>query len=158
MKAETKTVATEKAKNVVKPEPVVEATPSTPPEAFVRAVQGPLEKFMEAARVEAVVGKPIQHGDSLAIPTAEIVNTMGFGMGTGQVTDEAKDEANAGGGSGGGAGGRILVRPVAVIVMSPAGVRVEPVVDVTKLALAAFTAAGFIGAMIWRMSRSRLAL
>jgi len=156
MAPEVKKVVTEKGKNNVKTEQEVKATPSTPPAALVKAMQGPLEKFMETARVEAVVGTPIQHGDSLAIPTAEVLNAMGFGMGAGRAKDE--DMANAGGGSGGGGGGRVLARPVAVIVMSPTGVRVEPVVDVTKLALAALTAGGFIGAMLWRMSRSRLAV
>ena len=150
---EIKTVVTEKAKNTVKTQQEVKATPPTQPDALVTAVQRPLEKFMEAARVEAVVGAPIKHGDSLVIPTAEVFNAMGFGMGAGQV----KDEDDTGRGGGGGGGGQALSRPVAVIVMSPTGVRVEPVVDVTKIALAAFTAAGFIGAMVWRMSRSRLA-
>jgi uncharacterized spore protein YtfJ len=150
---ELKTVVTEKSKNAVKTEQEVKATPPTQPDALVTAVQGPLEKFMEAARVEAVVGAPIKHGDSLVIPTAEVFNAMGFGIGSGQAQDE--DKANVGAGSGGGGGGQALARPVAVIIMSPTGVRVEPVVDVTKIGLAVFTAAGFIGAMLWRMSRSR---
>jgi len=149
-----KTVVTEKGKNTVKTEQEVKTTPPPQPDALVTAVQGPLEKFMEAARVEAVVGTPIKHGDSLVIPTAEVFNAMGFGMGAGQV----KDDDDSGRGGGGGGGGQALARPVAVIVMTPTGVRVEPVVDVTKIALAAFTAAGFIGAMLWRMSRSRPAL
>jgi uncharacterized spore protein YtfJ len=149
MTPELKTVVTEKAKNTVKTEQEVKAPP-TQPDALVTAVQGPLEKFMEAARVEAVVGAQIKYGDTLVIPTAEVFNAMGFGIGSGQV----KDEDNIGRGGGGGGGGQALARPVAVIVMSPAGVRVEPVVDVTKIALAAFTAAGFVAAMVWRMSRS----
>ena len=149
---ELKTIVTEKGKNTVKTEQDVKATPPAQPDALVTAVQGPLEKFMEAARVEAVVGAPIRHGDSLVIPTAEVFNAMGFGMGAGQVKDEDDDDAGRGGGGGG--GGRALARPVAVIVMSPTGVRIEPVVDVTKIGLAAFTAAGFIGALLWRMSRS----
>jgi uncharacterized spore protein YtfJ len=128
------------------------ATQFREPDPVVTAIRGPLEKFMEAARVEAVIGTPIQHSDSLVVPTAEVFNVMGFGMGAGQAKDE--DEANAGRGGGGGGGGHALARPVAVIVMTPTGMRVEPVVDVTKIALAAFTAAGFIGAMLWRMSRS----
>jgi hypothetical protein len=40
---------------------------------------------------------------------------------------------------------------VAAIVISPAGVRVEPIVDVTKIALAVFTTLGFMTAMIARM-------
>jgi hypothetical protein len=49
----------------------------------------------------------------------------------------------------------VFSRPVAVIIASPEGVRVEPVVDVTKIALAALTAAGFMVGMLLRMNRPR---
>jgi hypothetical protein len=42
---------------------------------------------------------------------------------------------------------------VAVIVASPSGVQVQPVIDVTKVALAALTAAGFMVGMMLRMLR-----
>jgi len=75
---------------------------------------------------------------------------IGFGMGGG------KDQgANVGGGGGGGGGGRAFARPVAAIVVTPNGVRVKPIVDVTKIALAALTAFGFMFAMVARMSRRR---
>jgi uncharacterized spore protein YtfJ len=61
-------------------------------------------------------------------------------------------------GNGGGGGGRILSRPVAVVIASPEGVRVEPVVDITKVALAGLTALGFMIGMMFRMSRRRHAL
>jgi hypothetical protein len=44
---------------------------------------------------------------------------------------------------------------VAVIVASPEGVRVQEVVDPTKIALAALTAAGFMIGMMARMMRPR---
>jgi hypothetical protein len=44
---------------------------------------------------------------------------------------------------------------VAVVIASPEGVRVEPVVDPTKIALAALTAAGFMLGMFFRMSNPR---
>jgi hypothetical protein len=40
---------------------------------------------------------------------------------------------------------------VAVIISSPEGVRVEPVVDVTKISLALFTTLGFMVGMYLRM-------
>jgi hypothetical protein len=40
-----------------------------------------------------------------------------------------------------------------VVINSPEGVRVEPVVDVTKIALAALTAAGFMIGMLFKMTR-----
>jgi uncharacterized spore protein YtfJ len=70
--------------------------------------------------------------------------------------EEADDDENAGGfgnGGGGGGGGRIFSRPVAVIVASPQGVEVKPVLDTTKIALAAVTAFGFMFSMMARMRR-----
>jgi uncharacterized spore protein YtfJ len=101
-----------------------------------------MDKFIAVASVEAVYGKPIQKGDTLIIPTAEVVSFMGFGMG-----DSGKQ--NVGGGGGG--GGQTHSRPVAIIIAGPEGIRVEPVVDVTKIALAMFTATGFMAATLMRM-------
>jgi uncharacterized spore protein YtfJ len=92
---------------------------------------------------------------------------MGFGVGSGRGTgysketdsdEEQSDEVSEGSGSGGGGGGRVLARPAAVIISTPEGVRVEPVVDVTKLGLAALTAAGFMVGMLLRMMNPRNAL
>lgn len=57
-------------------------------------------------------------------------------------------------GGGGGGGGGASGRPVAVISVSEEGVRVEPVVDVTKIALAFFTAFGSMFFMLARMQRA----
>jgi hypothetical protein len=46
-----------------------------------------------------------------------------------------------------------LSPPVAVIVASPRGVEVKPVVDVTKIVFAALTALGFVWASWKGMSR-----
>jgi uncharacterized spore protein YtfJ len=63
---------------------------------------------------------------------------------------EGIGEGGAGGGVG---GGRTLSRPVAVIIASPEGVRVEPIADRTKVIMAAITAAGFVASMLFRMTR-----
>jgi uncharacterized spore protein YtfJ len=120
-----------------------------------------MDKFLDAASVNAVYGAPIQSGDALIIPPAEVLSGMGFGLGAGVGNNAVKDESgqpmqNTGGGGGGGGGGRVLSRPVAVIIASPEGVRVEPVVDVTKVALAALTAGGFILGMLLRMLRGKV--
>jgi uncharacterized spore protein YtfJ len=113
-----------------------------------------LDSFHETADVERVFGKPIKVGDSLIIPAAEVVVGMGFGLGAGYgQPDEEEPELRLGGG-GGGAGGSTHSRPVAVIIASPEGVRVEPVFDLTKIALAGITAAGFMASMVMRMMRS----
>ena len=119
--------------------------------AAVDTIQTTMDKFLSAASVEAVYGPPIREGETIVIPTAEVLSVAGFGLGAGSGPQGPGDGENTGNGSGGGGGGRVLSRPVAAIVISPAGVRVEPVVDVTKIALAVFTTLGFMTAMMARM-------
>jgi uncharacterized spore protein YtfJ len=117
--------------------------------------QNVMEQFLAAADIEAVYGEPIEHEENLIIPAAEILSGMGFGFGGGGgYGPPAGDqkEASYGNGGGGGGGGRVLSRPVAVITSTPNGVEVKPVVDVTKIALAALTAWGFMIAAYFRMS------
>jgi len=143
------------------------------PALAVTAIQDTMEVFIETANVNNVYGEPTLHGDILIIPAAEVLAAIGFGAGYGGgsgsngLDDEANEEVNddngkasngSGGGGGGGGGGRTFARPVAVIIASPDGVRIEPVVDVTKIALAMFTAAGFMAAMVMRMLSPKHAL
>jgi uncharacterized spore protein YtfJ len=118
--------------------------------------QQALEKLFSSAGVEKVYGKPIKQGEVTVIPAAEVITGAGFGAGTGFGPQEG--ENTTGGGSGSGGGGRSFSRPVAVIVASPEGVRVEPVIDPTKILLGALTASGFILAMIGRMMNPRKAM
>lgn len=106
-----------------------------------------LDKFIAVANVNAAYGPAIQKDDTLIIPTAEVVAGMGFGLGDGGSPQS--------GGAGGGGGGQAFSRPVAIIIAGPNGVRVEPVVDATKIALAMFTAAGFMAATLMRMMNPR---
>ncbi len=116
----------------------------------ILAVERNLDRLREMSSVEAVYGKPVKSGTTLIIPTAEVVSMMGFGVGSGSSGEEA-------GGSGGGGGGMNLSRPVAVVIASPEGVRVEPVVDVTKIGIAALTTLGFMFSMIARTLSHRRA-
>ncbi len=109
--------------------------------AFIHST---MDKFLSAADVERVYGAPIQHGDYMVIPTAEIVGGMGFGVGSGG----ASGEQGNGSGSGGGGGGNVFSRPVAVVVAGPQGVEVQPVFDITKIALTGITAFGFMIATV----------
>ena len=109
-----------------------------------------MTRLLEAADVSRVYSEPIAHGDTLMIPAAEVLAVAGFGMGAGSGSGpDAEGRARSGGGGGGGGGGRTMARSVAVIVSTPEGVRVEPVVDVTKIALAGLTALGFVWSA-WR--------
>jgi uncharacterized spore protein YtfJ len=120
-------------------------------------IQDNMDTFLEVADVSSAYGEPVQSGDNLIIPAAEVLASLGFGIGAGFGRNSKTDESQAGG-SGGGGGGRVFSRPVAVVIASPEGVRVEPVVDVTKIALAALTAGGFMLATLARMSRRELHL
>ncbi len=120
-------------------------------------MQDTLDEFLAAADVSVVYGEPVQHGDTLIIPTAEVLCGMGFGLGSGSGTntEDNAEQPSRGTGFGGGGGGRILSRPVAVVVASPEGVRVEPVIDLTKIALAGLTAIGFMAGMMFRMNSKK---
>jgi uncharacterized spore protein YtfJ len=119
-------------------------------------VAGIMERLLETADVSKVYGEPILHGDVMILPAAEVLAIAGFGMGSGGgVAVQQEGQKSRGSGGGGGGGGKALARTVAVIVASPDGVEVRPVIDFTKIALAALTAAGFVMAA-WRgMKRPR---
>jgi uncharacterized spore protein YtfJ len=120
----------------------------------MNTIQTTLDKFLTAANVEAVYGPPISQGENTVIPAAEILSVAGFGLGLGGGSQNSTEAENTGGGGGGGGGGgRVLARPVAAIIISPTGVRVEPIVDVTKIVLAVFTTLGFMTAMFTRMAK-----
>ncbi|HMA34237.1 MAG TPA: hypothetical protein VKY74_07115 [Chloroflexia bacterium] len=102
-----------------------------------------LETIFAAARAEAVYGTPVVAGPYTVITASEVRAGGGFGFGRGFGSAAPAAGAPtpagapaAGGGGGGGGGGGASGRPVALIVIGPAGVKVAPVVDVTGLALA----------------------
>ena len=100
---------------------------------------------------DLVVGSVQQIGDQAVIPLVEAMGGGGFGVGAGS---NAKSNAeNQGSGSGGGAGGGLRCRPVAVVIVTPNEVRVEPVFDLTQVGLAALATAGFSLFWVLRMLR-----
>jgi uncharacterized spore protein YtfJ len=113
----------------------------------VEAAQETMHLFLASADVHAVYAEAIEHGEHLIIPAAEVLSAVGFGYGSGG----ANEPTEKAGGGGGGGGGRVLSRPVAVIVATPEGVRVKPVFDITKIALASLTAFGFMMTMVAKM-------
>ena len=121
-----------------------------------------LEDLIAVAGADKVFSEPVVAGDRTIITAAEIRTGMGFGYGlvsgiAARVRRMRRSEGNgvtssAGGPrSGGGGGGQAVGRPVAVITVEPDGVTVEPVLDRTKIAMTALTAAGALGSMlIWK--------
>jgi uncharacterized spore protein YtfJ len=135
-----------------------------------------LEKIIATARPAAVFGQPVTGGDYTVISAAEVSCAMGVGFGGGgsnaaddePESDEIAPEGEAseglksrhdltpqpgGYGIGGGGGGLSTARPVAAISIGPDGVHVEPVVDVTKVALAFFTTLGAMALMFSNMRK-----
>lgn len=108
-----------------------------------------LSRMVTTARVDTIFGQPIERGDATVIPCSEIVVGVGMGSGSGP-SEEGKQ---TGGGSGGGGG--VRGRPVAAIVISREGVRVEPILDMTRVVLAAFTTGAFILFWIGQLARMR---
>ncbi len=109
-----------------------------------------IEKLFAVAEPGAIFTPPVESGEHTLITASEVFVGMGVGFGMG---GGAGDENDGGAGGGGGGGGSSFGRPVAVISIGPNGVDVEPVVDVTKIAIAFVTALGAIFLSLRRMRR-----
>jgi uncharacterized spore protein YtfJ len=107
--------------------------------AVTGSVEQVLNRLVSNATVDSVFGRPIERDGATIIPCSEIMVGFGMGNGTGPV-DERGNVTGQGGGGGGGSQGR----PIAVIVMTKEGVRVEPVLDLTKVVLASMTTGAFM--------------
>ncbi len=114
-----------------------------------------LSKLVIAASADAIFGEPVINGNTTVIPCAEVFIGMGMGSGGGPAGEDGK---STGSGSGGGGGARS--HPIAAIVITQDEVRVEPILDITKIVLASLTTGAFILLWIGRLSlmgrRSRL--
>ena len=120
-----------------------------------------LDKLVTTARAEAVFSQPVTQGEHTVITASEVSVAMGlgFGSGGGETPSETDEDgkmvgAGYGGGGGGGGGGSAAARPVAAIIIGPEGVRVEPIVDATKIALAFFTTLGAMLLMFRGMKKA----
>jgi len=111
-------------------------------------------RLFDVTRPDTVFSQPVTVGDHTIINASEYSATLGMGYGggggTGPNPDESSPQGNGIGGGGGG-GGATMSRPVAAIIISPSGVRVEPIVDVTKIAITMFTALGAMALALRKM-------
>jgi len=118
-------------------------------------------RLLEVAEPGVVFSEPVQSGAYTVITASEVAVGLGSGFGFGSGSYEPREgetisveiETVDGGGGGGGGGGYSSGRPVAVISIGPDGVRVEPVLDRTKLGIALITAVGSMLLAIGRMKR-----
>ncbi len=107
-------------------------------------------RVIEVASANAIVG-PVQRVENrLVIPLASVSAGYGFGYGFGREREEGEEES--GGGGGGGGGGR--ARPVAVLEVTPEGVRLHQVVDPTRITLASLSLAAWTVFWITRTVRA----
>jgi len=86
------------------------------------------EEAHRQASVDAAFGSPIEAAGKTVIPIASAM--YGFGMGGGEGEREGRNDV------GGGGGGGYWVRPLALAVVDEGGVRIEPVVNAGRIALA----------------------
>ena len=108
----------------------------------------PIEKMVDALGVGAVFGEPIREGGVTVVPVAEVRYAFGYGYGSGR--DRGEEAEGSGGGSG--AGGRASAK--GYVRISADGVRFEPVLDVTRLALAGIAFAAWSVFWIGRTMRA----
>lgn len=104
----------------------------------------PLNAVLGKADPGTTFSEPTAVGDSLIFTASAWERAGGFGFGGGYGSSGDED----GGGQGGGGGGAAQGRPVAVIRVTPSGVEVEPVVDLTKIGVTfLFALAGWVGVL-----------
>lgn len=87
-------------------------------EKLLTTAVGELEKILSS---KTVVGDPITVGDATLIPLVSV--GFGFGAGGGTGTQPGQAGQGSGGGTGGGGG----IKPVAVLIIDPQGVRLESI-------------------------------
>jgi len=89
------------------------------------------------ATVRTVFGDPMEvHGRTI-IQVAKVRFGFGMGMGRGKRKDDEKHDDDHHHAAGGGGGGGAVIRPLAVIEISDGRTKVTPIVDVTRISLAA---------------------
>jgi len=129
-------------------------------------VIGLLERLTEVTRPGAVFGEPTTVGDHTVMTASEVFLAMGYGFGLGGGNGPKEEGASemhsavhggempGGYGGGGGGGGSSKGRPVAVVTLGPMGIRVEPVLDLTKVGLAFLMVLGSFFVMMSKMRKA----
>jgi len=96
-----------------------------------------LQQVQAGARVSTAIGDPVQVGDRVVIPVAEVSYGGGGGGGGGKGIHEQAA------GSGGGGGGGVTIRPLGCWVVGPDDERWVPSFDINR----AVMIAGAIGTL-----------
>lgn len=118
-----------------------------------RAVDRVLERMLTVADARRVFGEPVLQGERTVIPVAQVRTMLGFGGGSGTEPNKREGETESRSGEGGGGGGAIQVTPLGYIELTPSEARFVPIVDRTRLAIAAIIAVTLL--LIVRRPRSK---
>ncbi len=120
---------------------------------FLDDLQKRFAEMQGKANWKTVFGDVIEVNGRRLIPVASV--QYGFGMGGGQGTSprtgsraksSSKDDT-ASLGSGGGGGGGVRIEPIALIDVTDGRLKVEPIINVTRVAVIALLVAGW--SMFW---------
>jgi len=110
-----------------------------------------ISKLFDITNPDAVYGQPITVGEHTIITASEYTASIGAGYGGSAGNSPGSQGDSTGFNGGGGGGGMTMARPVATIIVGPNGVRVEPVVDATKIAITMFTGLGAMAMALRKM-------
>jgi len=102
------------------------------------------ERVKPQVGVDAVFGPPRTVGDRTIIPVARVAYGFGMGAGAGKPAKDGSQDAEQAGAGGGAAA---MATPVAVVEVTPDGVRVIPVVDVMRLITRVLLFVGIVSVM-----------
>ncbi len=103
-----------------------------------------VSQIPDIATGNAIVGPAEEREGRVAIPLASVSAAYGIGFGAGSGPDNAGAEGQGTGeGIGGGGGGRGTARPVAVVELTEAELKVHQVVDSTRITIASLALAGW---------------
>jgi uncharacterized spore protein YtfJ len=116
---------------------------------FLEELMKRFADMQSQATVKTVVGEPIQVNGRTIIPLASVSYGFGMGGGQGPKVEEGK-QAPAGGGGGGGA----RIEPVAFLEITDGALKIQPVVNVNRLAVMALLLGAW--AVFWMRGRGRV--
>lgn len=117
---------------------------------FLDELQKQFQEMQNKAAVRTVFGEVIEVDGRRFIPVATVA--YGFGMGGGQGPTRQDKGDSPGGGGGGGA---VRVEPIAVIEITEGTLKVQPIVNVTRVAIAGLLMGAWSVFWISRAMRNR---
>jgi uncharacterized spore protein YtfJ len=108
-----------------------------------------LSTIPEESGASACFGAPVERNGHTIIPVARVAFGYGAGFGRGTGTGRGHGENGAAGGDGGsgeggGGGGGGSSTPVAIIDVSGTDVRIEPIIDQTRISVSGMVLGGWV--------------